>query len=136
MALTFGTDEWVKSLMVAVNESEKYRSAAHDWEGDFYFVINKSPGFAADTYLYLDLHHGACRDAFKVDDVNAMNPAFVLSAPAPVWQRVLSGKLDPIQGLVTRQLKLKGNMMKIMKAPKAAIELVECTTRIDTDWPA
>jgi putative sterol carrier protein len=37
---------------------------------------------------------------------------------------------------MTRQLKLKGNMMKIMKAPKAATELVECATRVDTGWPA
>jgi putative sterol carrier protein len=44
-------------------------------------------------------------------------------------------KIDPIQGLVSRRLKLKGPMMKVMKAPKAAIELVECGTQIDTDWP-
>jgi putative sterol carrier protein len=38
--------------------------------------------------------------------------------------------------MVTRQLKLKGNMLKIMKAPKAATELVLCATRVPTDWPA
>jgi len=38
--------------------------------------------------------------------------------------------------MVTRQLKLKGNMLKIMKAPKAATELVAAATRIDTEWPA
>jgi hypothetical protein len=31
---------------------------------------------------------------------------------------------------------LKGNMLKIMKAPKAATELVLCSTRVSTDWPA
>ena len=135
MGLSFGTDAWVKALMVEVNNSEGYRKAAHDWEGDFYFVINKSPGFTEETYLYLDLWHGACRDAFKVEDVNAKDPAFLLAAPSAIWQRVLSGKLDPIQGLVTRQLKLKGNMMKIMKAPKAATELVAAAQKVDTEWP-
>ncbi|MBK7920541.1 MAG: hypothetical protein IPJ94_30680 [Chloroflexi bacterium] len=50
--------------------------------------------------------------------------------------KVVEKKIDPIKGLMTRQLKLRNSMMKIMKAPKAAIELVECTTHIDTEWPA
>jgi hypothetical protein len=44
MAIRFGTDDWVKALMVEVNESEAYRSAARTWEGDFYFVIVKGAG--------------------------------------------------------------------------------------------
>ena len=34
------------------------------------------------------------------------------------------------------KLKLKGNMMKVIKAPKAAIELVACCSNIDTEYPA
>jgi putative sterol carrier protein len=48
---------------------------------------------------------------------------------------VLSKKIDPIRGIMTRQLQLQGNMMKIMKAPKAATELVESAVRVDTEWP-
>jgi putative sterol carrier protein len=43
--------------------------------------------------------------------------------------------LDPIQGIVTRQLKLSGPMVKVMRAPKAAMALVKCCTRIETAWP-
>ena len=136
MGKTFGTDEWVKALMAEVNNSDGYKKAAKDWEGDFYFVISKSPGFAQDTHLYLDLWHGECREAFAAEDSSVKSPAFVLSAPSPVWKRVLSGKLDPIRGLMSRQLKLKGNMMKVMKAPKAATELVAAAKLVDTDWPA
>jgi putative sterol carrier protein len=60
----------------------------------------------------------------------------VIEATFPIWRKVVDKKLDPIQGMVTRQLKLKGNMLKIMKAPKAATELVAAATRIDTEWPA
>jgi len=35
---------------------------------------------------------------------------------------------------MTRQLKLKGDMIKIMKAVKAAKELVECTTQVPTEF--
>ena len=135
MGILFGTDEWVKALMEKVNESAGYAKAAKDWEGDFYFVINKSAGFPNDTYLYLDLQHGKCHDAFAAKEASEKEPAFVLSAPSPIWQKVLTGKLDPIRGLMSRQLKLKGNMMKVMKAPKAATELVAAAQQVDTDWP-
>jgi putative sterol carrier protein len=36
--------------------------------------------------------------------------------------------------MMTGQLKLKGNMVKIMKAPKAAAELVNCCTLVPTEF--
>ena len=45
-------------------------------------------------------------------------------------------QLDPIQALMTNQLKLKGNMVMVMKNVKAAQEIVRACTRIDTEFPA
>lgn len=135
MAIRFPSDEWVKALMVEINKSEGYREAAKNWEGDFYFVVNKSPGVPQDVYLYMDLWHGACRDAYEVTEPTSKTPEFTLAAPLQVWQRVVEGKMDPIRALMTRQLKLQGNMMKIMKVPKSATELVNCCGKVDTEWP-
>src|SRR5687768_5351527 len=135
MAIKFPSDEWVKALMVEINRSDAYREAAKNWEGDFYFVVNKSPGIAQDVFLYMDLWHGACRDAYEVSDPNSKTPEFVLAAPLQVWQRVMEGMMDPIRALMTRQLKLQGNMMTIMKVPKSATELVNCCAKVDTEWP-
>ena len=135
MGIQFGTDEWIKALMVKVNASDAYRKAAEKWEGDFYFVVDVGESVTEPIYMYMDLWHGECRDAYKVASAGEKDPAFVMNAPVGTWRKVFEKKLDPIKGLMTKQLKLKGNMMKVMKAPKAAIELVECCTEIDTDWP-
>jgi putative sterol carrier protein len=135
MGIQFASDEWAKALMTALNNSAAYADAAKNWEGDFYFIIDKGDGIAEDIYLYMDLWHGACRDAFRVEQADQKSPVFEMRAPLKIWQGVLSKKIDPIQGLMTRRLKLKGPMMKIMKAPKAAIELVECCAGLETDWP-
>lgn len=132
MGIQFGTDEWIKAAMAALNASPGYAEAAKTWEGDFYFIVEDG---AETSYLYMDLWHGQCRDAFKVADKSQKSPVFELSAPVKIWRGVLEKKIDPIQGLVTRRLKLKGPMMKVMKAPKAAIELVEACSTIDTEWP-
>jgi putative sterol carrier protein len=121
--------------MAELNKSESYRDAARNWEGDFYWIISGLPGADKDVYLYVDLWHGACRDAFVVSDPATRKPEFVIEANYPVWRKVVDKKLDPIQGMVTRQLKLKGNMLKILKAPKAATELVHCATLVETVWP-
>jgi putative sterol carrier protein len=136
MAYQFATDEWVKALQDELNASEAYRKAAEKWEGDFYFIVEKGGSTADDIYLYLDLWHGEARQAYLQGNPAGLETAFELSAPLDTWRGVLDKKIDPIRGIVTRQLKLKGNMMKIMKSPKAATELVECAARVDTDWSA
>ena len=49
-------------------------------------------------------------------------------------RKVIEGEMDPIQGMMTRKLKVEGNMMKIMRYPKAAKEIVSCCALIPTDF--
>lgn len=136
MAVPFPTDEWIKAAMIEVNNSADYKQAAKSWEGDIVFVVTAIPDERKVVHLYMDLWHGECRDAYEVTDPAGSDPEFTITAPLPVWRKVLEGKLDPIRGLVSRQLKLKGNLMQVVKMPKAAIELVNSCARIDTEWPA
>lgn len=133
MGILFPSDEWIKAAMAAVNNSDTYKEAAKSWEGDLVFVVTAIPDERKVVELYMDLWHGACRAAFEVTE--PMDSEFVITAPLPVWRNVLEGKLDPIRGLVSRKLKMKGNMMKVMKAPRAAVELVNSCATVDTEWP-
>jgi len=136
MAHEFPSDDWVKAAQEELNNSESYREAAANWEGDILFLITALPGEKKEKALYMDLWHGNCRDAYAVDDLSEVQSEFSITAPFPVWKKVLQRDLDPIRGLVSRQLKLKGNMMKVMKAPRAAVELVNSCAQVDTEWPA
>ena len=136
MAIQFPTDEWIKAAMIEVNNSADYQAAAKSWEGDIVFVVTAVPGMPKAVQLYMDLWHGECRKAYEIVEGSSETSEFVITAPLPVWRKVLEGKLDPIRGLVSRQLKMKGNMMKVLKAPKAAVELVNACTHVETEWPA
>ncbi len=135
MAILFPSDDWIKAAMVEVNKSADYAEAARNWEGDIIFAVTAIPGKREGVQLYMDLWHGKCREAVEVTDPSSQSSEFVITAPLPVWRKVLEGKVDPIRGLVSRQLKMKGNMMKVLKAPKAAVELVNACMHVDTDWP-
>ena len=135
MTFRFPSDEWIKAMAEAVNESDAYRKSALKWEGDFYFICEPGPGLEEKVVLYIDLWHGDARDAYEVADEGDMDPEFVIRAPVNTWRRVIEKKLDPIQGMITGQLKLSGTMSKIMRFPKAASELVNCATKVPTEFP-
>lgn len=135
MAYRFPSDEWIKAMAEEVNRSEAYRKAAANWEGDFYFICEPGPGVPEPVILYMDLWHGEARSAGAVSQESDKNPEFIIRAPIGTWRRVIEKKLDPIQGMVTGQLKLEGTMSKIMRYPKAAAELVNCATKVPTEFP-
>lgn len=133
MAIPFMSEEWALALKDAINANQAYREAAATWEGDFYFIAELGDG--STKTIYLDLWHGECRDAFVVSDSSVKTPEFEVSGKIPAWKKVLAKQVDPIQALITRQLKLKGNMAKVLRAVKAAQELVNSATHVPTEFP-
>jgi putative sterol carrier protein len=135
MNIPFPSDEWVKAMMEDLNKSDAYLDSAKNWEGDFYFIIDAGGKLEKSVVLYMDLWHGKCRKAYLVTDPDAYKPAYRLSGPVANWKRVMTKQLDPMQAMMTGQLKLQGNMTMVMKNVRAAKELVESCTRIPTDFP-
>ncbi len=132
--LLFASPEWTQALHDELNTSQAYEDAAKNWEGDFYFIVEAEGPVTETTYMYMDLWHGKSREACIVKDPNQKHPAFVMSGKYSKWKKVVTAQLDPIQALMTGQLKLKGNMTMVMKNVKAAQEIVRACTRIDTDF--
>ena len=134
MAFKFPSDAWIKELSRKLNDSEVYEKSAQDWEGDFTFIVEPDDAYSETAYLYLDLYHGKSPSAAQLSSLDEKPSAYLLSASFSAWRKVIEGKLDPIQGMMTRRLKLKGNMMKVMRYPKAAKEIVSCCALVPTNF--
>lgn len=124
MAAPFPSQAWADQFKAVLNASEPYQSAAHNWEGDLLLVIEGSGAF------YLDVWHGACREATYITDLTGKKAAYTISATLDNWHKVLAGQIDPMQGIMTRQLRVDGNLVKLMQYIKAAQELVKCAARV------
>lgn len=135
MGIKYGTDEWVKALCRECNKSQAYREAAKNWEGDMYFVNEPEGAVKEKIVMYMDLWHGECRSACLITDESEKSPAYRMSAPYGVWKQILEKKLDAVQAMMTGRLNVKGNMAQIMRMPRAAVELTNCTLLIDTEFP-
>lgn len=126
----FPTEAWVEALMDKLNADEQYAQIARKWEGDFLFKIDPDDHFQDTRILYLDLWHGKCRAAYVVSDGNMRNAAFTLTAIYSNYVKLLNGEIDPMQGLLTRKLGLKGNMTVLMRSVPTVLDFVRCCREI------
>ena len=137
MVYDFPSDEWIKAFMNTLNgeQGKAYQKVAEKWEGDFLFVVEKDEKFTDTTYFYVDLWHGKCREARMItDSSNLPDAEFQYKGPYSNWLKLFEGKIDPIKGIMMRKFKLIGNKAKIMRATKAAKELVAITQKIETNF--
>lgn len=130
----FPSDEWAKMYMEALNENRAYEDAASDWEGDFLFVLEPDDKLKERTVIYIDLYHGKCREAYILKSGEEKKTNFVIEAPYGYWVKVIKKEVDAIEGLVKGKLKLKGDMAKVMKYTRAAQEMVNTTTMIQSEF--
>ena len=143
------SDEWAEAYVKALNDNENYRAAGSWWIGDFIFVVEPSGNLDHEIRMFVGLHKGSCtggkvlneEEEYEILPPNSeprplkegekIGVEFVFSGKYDNWVKVLKKELDPIQGLMAGKFKLIGNMAKVMRATKAAQEMVVSTTMIE-----
>ena len=111
------SEEWWKIYEEKINSNKAYEEAASWWEGDFIFDVQPGGPFTGHIKAFVGLLHPEVE--------------FIVAGTYDNWLKVLQKELDPIQGMMAGKLRLTGNMAKIMRAVKAAQELVNSTTMIE-----
>lgn len=139
--MKFGTSEWANAFCKAVNENENYRDAAgpegfppDGWEGNFLFVVEPAGNLDHEIRMFVGLYHGDCTGCRVVEGGEEVDAEYEYSGPYDAWVQVLKKELDPIRGLLAGKFKLKGDMAKVLRATRAAQELVVSTTMIETEF--
>jgi putative sterol carrier protein len=133
----FGPD-WTRAWVDAIRQSEIYRTEASRWEGSVLLIARGNPGEGIPDArrIYLDLHHGECREGRVAGPDDEARADFVLSADLPAWKEVLEGALDPLAGLARGRLKLeKGGLASLAMHAGAAKALVRTASGLDTHFP-
>ena len=132
----FPSEEWLAEYVDRINASPAYREAAATWEGHVAYVIEAEPdkGLDEDVWTWLDLWHGECRDGKVVSPQEGEKARFVIRAPYSRWKEIIRGRLDPIKGMMTGKLKLRGDLPTIVRYVKAANELVNLAQTVPTEF--
>jgi putative sterol carrier protein len=98
------------------------------------FFIEPDDLLAEPLVIYLDLWHGKCRSAAILEDSSELSPTFSLRGPYHHFVRILIGEWQTMQALLTRKLKLQGNMAYMVRNVPTVLEFVRCCQEITTTY--
>ena len=82
----------------------------------------------------LGIERGNCSDVRVVPKAEAEKAPFCITGEYARWKSVLRKELDPIKAMMQKKLELKGQMTIIVKYVNASKELVECATKVPTQF--
>ena len=133
MTHEFPSESWIDAYARALNASDEYRDAAATWtHGAIALAVKPAPelGLEEGFCVWLDVEAGACRSARRVSFEAAQAAPFCITATYARWKDVLSNRLDPIAGMVTRRLELRGSLITMMRYVRSAKAMVRCATKV------
>ncbi|MGC8579978.1 MAG: SCP2 sterol-binding domain-containing protein [bacterium] len=152
MAIPFPSEEWIAAFKEKINSNPNYKESGANWEHgtislimqvdqDVLEKIKKDPVLSKQMKegetavgVWLDLYHGVCREAKRVTAEEAEKAKFVIIGDYARWKSVMKKELDPVKGMMQGKLKLKGDLPTIVRFVKAAQDLVDSATMVDTKF--
>ena len=130
MEILFGTDEWLDAFMERLNDDQRYRELAKDYEGALIFTCFAEPSvheiLAKDRVFYFKPSQGRIVE-WRVIEPEDERPEvkYELSGDYAAWKEVAEGKVDIKKAvLITRQIKVKGKMSELIKNIAAAERII------------
>ncbi len=136
MGYPFPSEAWLNALEETVNADEKYEQTAKKWEGDIIFKINpddKSSGELPILY-YMDLWHGKCREAKIISHIEEKSDAkFIFEMTRSQTIKILEGELDAIQAMVTRRLKVRGDIGYMLRNVPIVLDFIRCCRLVEIE---
>ncbi len=138
MAYPFPSEAWLEALKEVLNSDERYARTAKNWEGDMTVVIEQGEQGRVENLpvaKYLDLWHGKCRDVKMIDPEQEKLPeaAFTLRATIDNIYKIFTGDLDPMQAMLTRRLRVEGNMAYMLRNVPTVLEFVRCARNVEIE---
>lgn len=130
--MEFASKEYLKEVMERSNADEKYLELAKGEDASYTFVIQGEPekGVEKDIVLGYTVEDGKTTDIW----LGERKTEFVISGKYSVWVNILIGKTGVTKAFLTRKLKVRGNLMKILKLSKATERWLEILRTIPTEF--
>ena len=130
--MKFGSMEYLEEVRRRSNADEEYQRLAKDESDSYLIVIKAEPGkgIAETLAIGYGADHGTITDVWTGE----RETDFVLTGPYGVWVRILTGDLDPNKAMMMRKLKVKGNLLQLLKTADATIRWLEVLQTIPTEF--
>ena len=130
--MEFGSPEYLEEVKKRTNSDEKYLELAKEENASYTFIIEAEPERGVDKTIII----GYITEQGRITDiwVGERPTDFVISGKYGVWVNILRGKMGVTRAFLTRKLKVRGDLMKILKLSKATERWLEILRTIPTEF--
>ncbi len=140
MHYPFPSESWMQGLIDHLNSDERYAEVAKNWEGDIFVVIDpddSNPTQVEPVAYYLDLWHGRCRggEYFNPLPVDKPEVTFTFRTNMANILKIFNAELDPIQAMLTRRLRVEGNMAYLLRNVPTVLDFIRCCRLVPIEPP-
>ena len=135
----FGSKDWVEAFVAVLNTDDEYARAAKDWEDPIALMVTDLPRsvreyFGSDrVVVWLDLYHGRCRGFEMLKDVEDKKAPIIIAGSYENMKKVAQGRLSPTIAVMTGQLRVKGNVGKLLSNASASSAFVNAIKKVPTE---
>jgi putative sterol carrier protein len=130
--MEFPSDKYLKEVMKRSNADAKYLELAKGENASYTFMIQAEPekGVEKDIVLGYNVEDGVTTDIW----LGEKKTEFTISGKYGVWVNILTGKMGVRRAFLMRKLKVRGNLMKILKLSSATERWLEILRTIPTEF--
>lgn len=130
--MRFGSMEYLQEVQRRTNADAEYQRLAQDENDSYTMIIQAEPDRGVpDT---ITVGYAIAQGRITAVWEGERETDFALQAPYGVWVRILNGQLDPNKAMMMRKLKVKGNLLKLLKTADATIRWLRVLQTIPTEF--
>lgn len=128
--MRFGSEEYLEEVRRRSNADEEYQELAKDESDAYLMVIEAEPhmGIPETATLGYAAEHGTITEVW----IGERETDFTLRGRYGVWVRILTGDLDPNKAMMMRKLKVKGNLLQLLRTADATLRWLAVLQTIPT----
>ncbi len=130
--MRLGGKEYLEEVQSRTNEDGEYRRLAQDEHESYTMVLLGEPkkGVPEDVVVGFQVDGGEIAEIWSGE----RKTDFVLSGRYGIWVDILRGKLGPTRAFLTRKLRVRGSMMRLLKTSDSTMRWVEILRSIPTEF--
>ncbi|MFC6962806.1 SCP2 sterol-binding domain-containing protein [Halocatena marina] len=145
-------EAWINEWMNKVNTESDYHETGQGWgegfNGDFVFEVEVDDEYQeAKQYtdddiengiaFFAEVSDGEVHDAtpIDVDDIAEYDYGFNYHGTYSNWKELIKQNIGPIDGLMSGQFEIEGDMQKILQWSDGASSLANASGMVETSFP-
>jgi hypothetical protein len=130
--MKLGSPEYLEEVNRRSNGDATYCRMIQNDHESYTLVLQAEPkkGIQNAMTMGFQVDHGQIPDVW----MGERKTDFILSGPYGVWVDILRGALNPNKALTMRKLKVRGNLLQLLRSSDSTIRWVEILQTIPTEF--